>query len=108
MYPGWFPPILCGMTKEAAGQPDRADAKRDQRDLLNGGADFRPLMQPGNQIGHRYIDHARGREAQQRGDEVIHILQHEICCQAAQQRGSTGEQVKEKRLAASIAGIEQD
>lgn len=46
------------MTKEQPYQPYRTDSQDDECDLLNGRSDFRPFMQTGDQIGHRYVYHA--------------------------------------------------
>ena len=96
------------MREEAASQPNGADAQRDEGNLLNSRADFGALMQTGNQIRHCHINHAGCGQPQQRGDEVVHVLQHEIGRQSPEQSGGAGKKIKEKCLPASIARIEQD
>jgi hypothetical protein len=44
---------------------DGADAQADERDLLQGRAQVDALVQPGDEVGDRHVDHARRDEPQQ-------------------------------------------
>ncbi len=48
---------------QAMDEQDAAHPERNQDDLLHGGAQFRPLVKAGNEIGDRHVDHAGGRDA---------------------------------------------
>jgi hypothetical protein len=50
---------------EGRHQGNGSNAQSDQPDLLHGGAQVHPLVEAGDQIGDRDVDHARGDESQQ-------------------------------------------
>lgn len=52
-------------------QHNRTDPESDQRNLFHGGADLRALVQTRNEIGHRYVNHARSGKPQQRRHHAL-------------------------------------
>jgi hypothetical protein len=52
------------VAREHAHPVDGCDPQPDQQHLLSGGAQLRPSVQPGDEVGDRHIDHAGGNESQ--------------------------------------------
>jgi len=46
---------------ERPDAPHAGDAEEDERELLGGRGELGPLVQPGDQVGDRDVDHARRR-----------------------------------------------
>jgi hypothetical protein len=56
---------------EAAGTPDGQHAQADQQGLLGCVSQPYPLVQAGNQVGYRHVDHARGGQGQHIWQQVM-------------------------------------
>ena len=88
-------------------EPDAAHTQRDAADLDQRLARRGALVQPGNEVGYRDVDHARRGEGEDLGDPALDQREREEREHAAGEGRHPRDDVPEERPRLAEAGVQQ-